>query len=210
MGPAPQGSTILEIGCGLGGGVKWLTEQGYNAIGIDVNVEDARRIYPDLTFTDDWEEYVGQADYVVLVHVFEHFRDPIGTAKKISRLLKDDGLLILQVPGLASIFSTYHSVFQQYLVCSHPFHYILGTLAPILNRAGFVCLAGSEYGLALFKYGEERLGEWPGAVQQAGTFIELARVTRGIRESEYMMMLHKTLNDQKQQIQERMDEKDLG
>jgi ubiquinone/menaquinone biosynthesis C-methylase UbiE len=45
--------TVLEVGCGRGHGVSWLSERGYEAFGIDVlpgQIEKSKAKYPDLAY----------------------------------------------------------------------------------------------------------------------------------------------------------------
>jgi len=168
----PKGATIIEVGCGLGAGVKRLAEMGYNAIGIDVNVEDARRLYPDCTFREEWGE--DQVDGVILTQVFEHFRDPVDAARRLRRLIKDDGWVQIAVPGLQSVFTTYRGSFQQYLIVSHPWYYVLGSLVVTLMRGGLSYVMGNEYGWSLWEKCEPRKTEWPGAATRAQQLINLA------------------------------------
>jgi len=169
----PEGATIIDIGCGLGAGVKQLSEMGYNAIGIDVNVEDARRLYPDCTFREEWGE--DQADGVILTQVFEHFRDPVGAAQNLRRLIKDDGWVQISIPGLQSVFATYEGDFQRYLIVSHPWYYVLGSLVATLPRGGLNCVMGDEYGWTLWEKCEPREAEWQNTAVYAQQLINTAK-----------------------------------
>ena len=43
-----------------------------------------------------------QYDIIVLIQTFEHVSDPVKSIDKITRLLKDDGLLFIEVPNFFS------------------------------------------------------------------------------------------------------------
>ena len=94
-----SGLRVLDLGCGKGGMVAWLLEQGFDAYGLDVRpdyiangsayVGSGRlkvlddRSYP---FADDY------FDIVLSNQVFEHVLDLPGLAREVSRTTKPGGL----------------------------------------------------------------------------------------------------------------------
>jgi len=94
---------ILDVGCRTGGYLEKLSENGYkNIFGIDVSQYalelcinefncykmDLMNIgFPDKTF-----------DYIHLSHVLEHVPNPIVALKNVSEILKENGLLFIEVP----------------------------------------------------------------------------------------------------------------
>jgi SAM-dependent methyltransferase len=41
----------------------------------------------------------GQFDVITLIHALEHFEEPYAVLRKVRELLKDDGLLLIQLPA---------------------------------------------------------------------------------------------------------------
>jgi SAM-dependent methyltransferase len=105
----PPRGKLLELGCGLGHLLTWLTDR-YHAFGTDVNQwalsqaqhnvpqgqfallsADCGLAFPSATF-----------DIVIAKHVVEHLSHPEQAVTEISRVLKAGGLLILSTPNLSS------------------------------------------------------------------------------------------------------------
>jgi 2-polyprenyl-3-methyl-5-hydroxy-6-metoxy-1,4-benzoquinol methylase len=148
----PAGKTILEIGCGGG----WALVQFGKYPGT---------VLAGYDFAEDYLEYgrkkkgldlrhggIDQAladgvkaDIILLCHVVEHFTDPVAELAKIKKLLKEDGLLFLETPGVLSIHSVYSSDFRYYLQNAHTFGFCRDTLKAVLMKAGFSIKAGDEY-----------------------------------------------------------------
>ncbi len=104
-----KGIRILDIGCAKGFMVRMLREYGVEAYGVDVseyainNVPSDIRLYlrvanvenGTLPFQD------GFFDFVVSMSTFEHLRleQMSLTLKEIQRILKPDGMVIMNVPS---------------------------------------------------------------------------------------------------------------
>jgi SAM-dependent methyltransferase len=106
----PRQGRVLELGCGLGHLLSWLTDR-YQTFGCDINfwaLSQARRIVPQGNFLvlsgDELCAFPDQVfDIVIAKHVVEHLSRPEQAIAEISRMLKKGGLLILATPNLASL-----------------------------------------------------------------------------------------------------------
>lgn len=104
---------VLDIGSGLGEVLSVFQENNWDCTGIEFNEFAAnysrkafglniinRNIYDfDLS-----EKY----DVIMLWGVLEHFYEPLQILKKVYRLLKDDGILLLEVPSADSVLVRYY------------------------------------------------------------------------------------------------------
>jgi len=96
-----QGEKILEIGCNTGEFCYLLKKLGVKVKGIDINKEAiriAKRKYKSIKFeVKDIEKdnIKGLYDKIVMIQVIEHLSKPIEILKKIKKLLKPGGILVL-------------------------------------------------------------------------------------------------------------------
>ncbi|SRR6266540_3242184 len=102
----PEGSRILDGGCGMGEFAVWLTRHGYPTTGLDISRETIghlRKAYPDIEFAvgdiraTGFED--GSYDAYFSWGTFEHFEDGLGRAVEESyRLLRPGGYLFVSTP----------------------------------------------------------------------------------------------------------------
>jgi 2-polyprenyl-3-methyl-5-hydroxy-6-metoxy-1,4-benzoquinol methylase len=112
--PQALDARILDVGCGRGGLVYWLSQRGYHrAEGIDVSgeqVETARRVGVANVQQADLRSYLGSRvqsyDALILRDVVEHFtREQIIEVLELCRAaLRPGGVVIVQVPNAESPF----------------------------------------------------------------------------------------------------------
>ena len=79
---------VLDYGCALGQMTKELSKHA-NAEGYDYSrtaIEQARKMYPELTFTSDIPQK--KYDFVVSSNVLEHYEDPIEEMQNQLKLRK--------------------------------------------------------------------------------------------------------------------------
>lgn len=94
-----KGSTILDIGCGVGWFLAALESRGYKAIGIEVSTQVV-----EMLKNKGLQVYLGpfeaidnemiSPDLVVLLGVIEHVQDPVGLLRNIHRKFPKAQLLI--------------------------------------------------------------------------------------------------------------------
>ncbi|HUK56514.1 MAG TPA: class I SAM-dependent methyltransferase, partial [Nitrospiria bacterium] len=95
---------ILELGSGHGGFVALLRQCGFNATGLEISpwvVDFARKTFGvpmRLGPVEDQKINPGSLDVIALMDVLEHLPDPAGTMRCCLKLLKPDGILVIQTP----------------------------------------------------------------------------------------------------------------
>lgn len=106
----PQGSHVLELGAGDGSlGDRLIREKTCTYIGFDLSdrcVAKARELGRDVRQLDieDAELDSGEApDVVVAAELIEHILDTGAFLRRIHRVLKPDGHIVLTTPNLASL-----------------------------------------------------------------------------------------------------------
>jgi len=110
-----KGKKILEVGCGTGNLVQFLSDKNLEIMGTDysnVYLEKARKKNPnveffkaDLLHKEEWNSFKNSFDSVIASEVIEHIEDDLAALKTINSLLKPDGILVLTVPAFDSLYS---------------------------------------------------------------------------------------------------------
>lgn len=106
----PPTGRVLEVGCGLGHLLEWLTEQ-YEVFGTDINpwaLKQASVNVPSGNFlllsAEDLGTFpTGMFEVVIAKHVVEHLSDPELAIMEFSRVLAPRGKLLLATPNTSSI-----------------------------------------------------------------------------------------------------------
>jgi SAM-dependent methyltransferase len=134
-GPADR---VLEVGAGLGATIKQFELAGREALGIEPHGAFGRYsreclradVRPgslfDLAAEAEW-------DFVLLVHVIEHFRSPRAALERIRGLLRPGGRLYIECPNLAAPFAPPGRCFH----FAHVHNFTPATLAMLVQRCGF-------------------------------------------------------------------------
>ena len=143
---APDGSfqTILDFGCSAGGllDVACREFSAKTLYGIELDIlygQHAEAIGVNLftTAEDAISAGIGSIDLLTSAHVLEHVQDFTATLRDMHTLLKDDGLLALEVPHTAA-----GACFQ----LAHPWGFNENSLYRALKAQGFDVLAMTTHG----------------------------------------------------------------
>lgn len=110
LGSAP--GRILDVGCGDGDFLHYLAQRGWCGVGAEVSEAGCRRARSRgvEVYRGTLEEACrnkttmadGSFDAVTLWHVLEHLPDPRGALASAASLLREGGLLVIEVPNIAS------------------------------------------------------------------------------------------------------------
>lgn len=111
---------ILDVGCASGDLLAVLKSKGYsNLSGIEPSlacVKSARKLYGVEVTVDNVYDFrtSERFDLIILSAVLEHLLDLRKAIEKIKSLLKDDGLLFIEVPDVERFDSHIPAPFQQF------------------------------------------------------------------------------------------------
>ncbi|BBI36178.1 class I SAM-dependent methyltransferase [Cohnella abietis] len=116
----PPGDS-LEVGSGPGAFVQMMKSVGYDAQGLELSPWVAK--YGSKTHgvkiinsrIEDVSDGIDAKDVIAMMDVLEHFTDPVETMSHVVRVLKDDGLLVIQTPCYN------HMSYQEMLDANDPF-----------------------------------------------------------------------------------------
>jgi SAM-dependent methyltransferase len=135
---------IADMGCAKGGFLAFLKNNGFTKLrGIEVDpkcVEYARnnlRLNVEKGSVDCMPFDSGEINMLVYNHVLEHLYNPMTALHEAKRVLKDDGLVFIEVPD-ASRYSE-GRVFDYFWACmrEHINHFDLAHLNMLMELAGF-------------------------------------------------------------------------
>lgn len=140
------GRKVLDVGCGDGRRVTWLLDYGFKVYGTDIS-ENALRIARRNgleTFCGDLKEarYPSKFfDIIIFSQVFEHIHKPQETLVECYRILKDGGIIIIDVPNIESVLNKIYKKYWFPLeVPRHLYHFSKITLSRFLKDSGFTIL----------------------------------------------------------------------
>jgi len=145
--PLPQGSRVLDVGCGQGVALEKFSSYGFHAIGITLNQEDVDicqgkefEVYKmDQTFLDFEPE---SFDLVWNRHCIEHSISPLLTLSSLYDVLMPGGLLYIEVPAPDTVAQ--HQ--------KNPNHYSVLTKSmwsELIRRSGFNLLEQMDLDLSV-------------------------------------------------------------
>lgn len=107
---------MLDLGCGNGDYSVRLKNLGFDVIGGDID-EKRFRYQGQIPFkhcdiTKEMPFLDNHFDYVLLMEVIEHLRNPYKVLPEINRIIKKDGYLILSTPNILSLKSRFRFLFE--------------------------------------------------------------------------------------------------
>lgn len=139
------GSTMIDVGCGEGGGVCALHDIGMQCVGFDI--EEPRVALAGLLQGDrpirwaigdlynDNIPFSGKMyDLVVLHDVFEHLDHKLDVLEKLKRYMKPEGKLMITFPPYYSAYGAHQQLLNAHWVKFPFFHLLPFALTKILPR----------------------------------------------------------------------------
>ena len=124
LGPG-NGRSLLDVGCGPGEFLLKAQQEGFRAVGIDVDPEainGARRLglqaFVGSIF--EWEQAEKCFDVITLNQVIEHVENPVKTLNVLRNSLKSGGVIFIATPNGNSALR--QRVGQQWLHWHVPYH----------------------------------------------------------------------------------------
>ncbi len=139
---------VLDIGCGTGYFLKVLKDNQYSTFGIEIN-EGARRFAienfglivkePETLISGQINKKFG---IISMWHVLEHIYSPKILLQSISKVLDDNGILVIAVPNYKSTDANhYQSAWAGYDVPRHIWHFNPVSMSVFMNTCGFKLIA---------------------------------------------------------------------
>jgi len=143
---------ILDMGCGMGYFLYACKEAGYRVKGFDISNHASGYVTGELgvpTSTGNVEDIdiePESVDVVTMWHFLEHASEPELYLKTARRLLKPDGLLVVDVPNYEGTDARkFWSEWSGWSVPFHIYHYNAAALDMILVKNGFETVRSKNY-----------------------------------------------------------------
>ncbi|MBF0499254.1 MAG: methyltransferase domain-containing protein [Candidatus Riflebacteria bacterium] len=135
---------ILDIGTGVGSLLVVARRRGFNPTGVEMSnwasayARDRFQL-PVKTGILEQANFASESfDVVVLNHSLEHIPDPVAILREARRILRNDGLLVIGVPNVASIMAF---IKREHWASWHPGEHIWffspRSLRKLLKQTGF-------------------------------------------------------------------------
>jgi 2-polyprenyl-3-methyl-5-hydroxy-6-metoxy-1,4-benzoquinol methylase len=151
----------LDIGCGRGYFLLACREQGYKVEGIDISADVANYVRSNLKIT----VHVGEVrnvtlpertfDIITLWHSLEHTADPNVYIQNARKWLKDDGILVVDVPNYEGHDAKMNwQNWSNWDLQYHFYHFTEDSLTCLLHKHGFAVISKKNY---LSEYVKQKL-----------------------------------------------------
>ena len=145
-----NGSTVLDVGCGVGSNLHLLKSMGFKVVGIDSEIYSlffAKKtsgvplLNADLLTLPIKSNSVG---LIIATDILEHLEKDVIGIKEIYRVLGQMGKVIITVPAFQVLWGT------QDIVGMHKKRYSKKELAQKIEQEGFKILKSSYFNFILF------------------------------------------------------------
>lgn len=136
--------SLLDIGCSKGFLLFFAKKSGFKPYGVEPSkdaINYAKKNYNikiDYGYFDSFKTKNESYDNITAIDFIEHVRDPRFTLKKIYKMMKKDGVLIIETPNIASLYSRISG--RRWMGFDLPFHlyyFTPKTLKRIMEEVGF-------------------------------------------------------------------------
>ncbi|MCD5390630.1 class I SAM-dependent methyltransferase [candidate division NPL-UPA2 bacterium] len=138
-----KGGRILDVGCSYGYFLEVARGRGWDTYGIELSqyaADYAREkmglnVFSGDVFSVDYHDYF---DVCTLWHVLEHMPTPIKSLQRIHRLLKKDGMIVIETPNINCSKAKKQKESWGYLrLPEHLYYYTSATIKQLLSKCGF-------------------------------------------------------------------------
>ena len=149
----PSGKDLLDVGCGTGVFLDLARKKGWRVRGIEISKRAsayARETFNLGVYTgsvDSWDGGEGKSfDLITMLDVLEHLRDPATVLRRVKKLLKENGLLVIEVPNQDSLLNrVVHVVYKcgwkkpAHVIYNihHLFNFNTTSIKRLFSEAGF-------------------------------------------------------------------------
>lgn len=134
-----QADALLDVGCGTGEFLAFMREAGWQVRGLerDANAAEWGRAHLQLPIqtgsVGDLQSEPQRFSAITMWHVLEHVYDPHAALGLFAKLLREDGVLIIAVPNIASFDAKFYR--EHWIALDAPRHVNHFTLEALTQLA---------------------------------------------------------------------------
>ncbi|MCE9499887.1 MAG: class I SAM-dependent methyltransferase [Leptospira sp.] len=137
-----KSGNFLDVGSSFGGFLNRAKIEGFNPYGIEISkyssghanqsgIPTFQGNFLDSNYPENF------FDVITLIEVIEHLEQPKEVFRKLSSILKKDGLLVLQTADFEGLQARKAGPNYHYYLPGHLYYYSLSNLKSILSKNGF-------------------------------------------------------------------------
>lgn len=134
---------VLDIGSSTGAMLSLFKDKGWEVQGIEPSKTSSKKAedsgIPTLSTTFEKADIKNFAyDVVIMNHVLEHVQNPLEFLKMANKLLKKDGIILIDIPNFGGFSASLFGANWQYILPKeHIWHFTNISLKNILEKSGF-------------------------------------------------------------------------
>jgi len=161
---------VFEIGAGSGSNLKGFSDTAIKkgitctlkGLEFSENYVKKASEFGIQLCTESIEQYIKtndtKYDLIILSHVFEHVNNLEKFLSSVKKLMNEDTLLYIEVPGVLTLHknNAYACNFKRYLVHAHLYHFTAETLKNILEKNSFKLEYINEMVESIFRLKSEK------------------------------------------------------
>jgi len=137
-----RSGVLLDVGCGHGFFLQQLNPERWEPYGIDLSssaVSLAKESGCEILNTSIYKAPFKENTFDVITgfHLLEHLANPKKFLEKCNGLLREDGLIYLEIPDIGSAPARMFKRRWWYIMRFHTFYFTQNTLNNLLNDTGF-------------------------------------------------------------------------
>jgi 2-polyprenyl-3-methyl-5-hydroxy-6-metoxy-1,4-benzoquinol methylase len=146
--PLLPNKRLLDFGCGAGGFLNKAQKLAAAVVGLELERRVHEHWNGQITIYSDAELAGGGFDLISSFHVIEHLSDPRAMLKTLSKMLAENGRMVIEVPSSEDALLTLYdsSEFQRFTYWSqHLFLFNAETLRRLAEQAGLRIVTVKQY-----------------------------------------------------------------
>lgn len=145
-----RGSKVLDIGTAGGAFLEAASQYGFDAYGMEpsndlVSRGKARGLQIEQGTIEDHRFELYSFDMVCLWDVIEHLPHPKAALHEIKKLLKPDGILLINYPDIGTWQAKLAGKRFWWILSVHLHHFTKNTISDICRRSGFLPFSFKKY-----------------------------------------------------------------